>query len=101
VNNDQEIIRLSELPRLFSVSKSSIYVWIKQGLLPRPFRLGIGCSAATVRQFVVFVAGFSFFDLCIDKRHFDGIFFKLNLDTVKSTVKKLGCQRTLLDAKSR
>ena len=45
MNSDQEIVRLSELPRLFSVSKSSIYVWIKQGLLPRPFRLGIGCSA--------------------------------------------------------
>tara|TARA_B100000446_G_C10360603_1_gene272958 strand:+ start:350 stop:613 length:264 start_codon:yes stop_codon:yes gene_type:complete len=44
-----EIIRVSDLPNIFNLSRSTIYNHINQNLLPKPFSLGAG-SAGFLRE---------------------------------------------------
>ena len=40
-----KLIRLNELSKQFSIPKSTIWYWIKQGKFPKPIKLGERCNA--------------------------------------------------------
>ena len=49
------IIRVSELVGLFSISRSTVYAWIKAGLLPPAMKLGpriVGWPLSTIKAFL-------------------------------------------------
>lgn len=44
-NNEIKFYRLSQLKKKLSVSRSSIWAWVKQGEFPKPIKLGKNCTA--------------------------------------------------------
>ena len=47
MNTSKEVqfYRLSQLKKQLSVSRSSIWSWVKQGKFPKPIKLGKNCTA--------------------------------------------------------
>ena len=47
MNTSKEVqfYRLSQLKKQLSVSRSSIWAWVKQGSFPKPIKLGKNCTA--------------------------------------------------------
>jgi prophage regulatory protein len=47
MNTSKEVqfYRLSQLKQQFSVSRSSIWAWVKEGSFPKPIKLGKNCTA--------------------------------------------------------
>jgi prophage regulatory protein len=43
--NNIQFYRLSQLKQQLSVSRSSIWSWVKQGTFPKPIKLGKNCTA--------------------------------------------------------
>ena len=44
-NNEIKFYRLSQLKQQLSVSRSSIWAWVKEGSFPKPIKLGKNCTA--------------------------------------------------------
>ena len=44
-NKAIQFYRLSQLKQQLSVSRSSIWAWVKQGTFPKPIKLGKNCTA--------------------------------------------------------
>jgi prophage regulatory protein len=44
-NNEIKFYRLSQLKQQLSVSRSSIWAWVKDGSFPKPIKLGKNCTA--------------------------------------------------------
>jgi len=44
-NNEIKFYRLSQLKEKLSVSRSSIWSWVKDGSFPKPIKLGKNCTA--------------------------------------------------------
>ena len=47
MNTSKEVqfYRLSQLKKQLSVSRSSIWAWVKEGTFPKPIKLGKNCTA--------------------------------------------------------
>ena len=47
MNTSKEVqfYRLSQLKKQVSVSRSSIWAWVKEGSFPKPIKLGKNCTA--------------------------------------------------------
>jgi len=47
MNTSKEVqfYRLSQLKKQLSVSRSSIWAWVKEGSFPKPIKLGKNCTA--------------------------------------------------------
>ena len=43
--NNIQFYRLSQLKKQLSVSRSSIWSWVKNGTFPKPIKLGKNCTA--------------------------------------------------------
>lgn len=43
--NNIQFYRLSQLKQQLSVSRSSIWAWVKNGSFPKPIKLGKNCTA--------------------------------------------------------
>ena len=43
--NNIQFYRLSQLKQQLSVSRSSIWSWVKEGTFPKPIKLGKNCTA--------------------------------------------------------
>ena len=44
-SNNIQFYRLSQLKKQLSVSRSSIWAWVKEGTFPKPIKLGKNCTA--------------------------------------------------------
>ena len=44
-NKEIQFYRLSQLKQQLSVSRSSIWAWVKEGSFPKPIKLGKNCTA--------------------------------------------------------
>lgn len=44
-SQDVHFYRLSQLKEKLSVSRSSIWAWVKNGTFPKPIKLGKNCTA--------------------------------------------------------
>jgi len=44
-NKEVQFYRLSQLNQQLSVSRSSIWAWVKEGSFPKPIKLGKNCTA--------------------------------------------------------
>ena len=45
VSKEVQFYRLSQLKKQLSVSRSSIWAWVKEGTFPKPIKLGKNCTA--------------------------------------------------------
>ena len=57
--NQGAVIRVSDLPAVLSVSRSTLYVHINSGLLPKPFLVGAGSAGflrSEIDDLIVFIA---------------------------------------------
>lgn len=45
ISKEVQFYRLSQLKKQLSVSRSSIWAWVKEGSFPKPIKLGKNCTA--------------------------------------------------------
>ena len=51
-----QILRVKEVARRLGISRSTLYVWIKEGRFPSPIRLGVrmvGWKDSDVNQWII------------------------------------------------